>query len=65
VEKQPTSHGPEGCDENGPAAVLRPRDRHVSIQICSAPRPAMAGPAAHFERNESHIIYETGDWIHS
>ena len=21
-EKQPTGHGPEGCDENGPAAAL-------------------------------------------
>ena len=27
AEKQPTGHGPEGCDENGPAAVPRPRDR--------------------------------------
>jgi hypothetical protein len=22
AEKQPTGHGPEGCDENGPAAAL-------------------------------------------
>ena len=27
AEKQPTGHGPEGCDENGPAPVPRPRDR--------------------------------------
>jgi hypothetical protein len=36
VEKQPIGHGPEGCDENGPAATLLVG--HVSIQICSAPR---------------------------
>jgi type II secretory pathway component GspD/PulD (secretin) len=29
----------------------------VSLQICSAPR---ALPAAHFDRNESHVIYGTG-----
>jgi hypothetical protein len=28
---------PEGCDENGPAAGLLLS--HVSIQICSSPRP--------------------------
>jgi len=27
AEKQPTGRGPEGCDENGPAAVPRLRDR--------------------------------------
>src|ERR1700693_3620825 len=26
-------------------------------------RPAAAGPAAHFDRNESHAIYGTGHWI--
>jgi hypothetical protein len=26
------------------------------------PRPAMAGPAAHFDRNESHVIYGIGHW---
>jgi hypothetical protein len=55
AEKQPTGHGPEGCDENGPAAALLVG--HVSIQICSAPR---ALPSAHFDRNESHVIYGTG-----
>jgi hypothetical protein len=29
-------HGPEGCDENGPAAVPRPRDR---LRIDSDMRP--------------------------
>jgi hypothetical protein len=33
AEKQPTGPGPEGCDENGPAAALLVG--HVSIQICS------------------------------
>jgi hypothetical protein len=33
---------------------------HVSIQICSAPTASPARtalPAAHFSRNESHVIY--------
>src|ERR1700736_3044180 len=46
AEKQPTGPGPEGCDQNGPAAALLVG--HVSIQICSAPR---ALPTAHFDRN--------------
>jgi len=33
AEKQPTGPGPEGCDENGPAAALL--IGHESIQICS------------------------------
>src|ERR1700688_4261960 len=33
AEKQPTGPGPEGCDENGPAAALLVG--HVSVQICS------------------------------
>ena len=38
MEKQPTGHGPEGCDENGPATALLVG--YVSIQICAllAPR---------------------------
>jgi hypothetical protein len=55
AEKQPTGAGPEGCDENGPAAALLVG--HVSIQICSAPR---ALPAAHFDRNKTHAISGTG-----
>ena len=55
MEKQPTGRGPEGCDENGPAAALLLG--HVSIQICSAPR---ALPAAHFDRNERYVIPATG-----
>jgi hypothetical protein len=56
--KQPTDNGPDGCDENGPAAALLVG--HVSIQICSALR---ALPAAHFDRNESHVSYGTGHWV--
>jgi hypothetical protein len=37
AEKQPTGHGPEGCDENGPAAALLVG--HVSIQIGSLLAP--------------------------
>src|SRR6202011_4776359 len=33
AEKQPTGPGPEGGDENGPAAALLVG--HVSVQICS------------------------------
>ena len=32
---------------------------HVSIQVCSAPR---ALPAAHFDRNESHVSYGRDIW---
>ncbi|MGA7128205.1 MAG: hypothetical protein WBZ19_17975, partial [Chthoniobacterales bacterium] len=34
AEKQPTGHGPEGCDENGPAAALLVG--YVSIKICAS-----------------------------
>jgi hypothetical protein len=37
AEKQPTGPGPEGCDENGPAAALFVG--HVSLQICSLLTP--------------------------
>jgi hypothetical protein len=40
AEKHPPGHGPEGYDENEPAAV---------------------GSAGHFHRNESHVIYGTGN----
>ncbi|HXM02851.1 MAG TPA: hypothetical protein VN939_09635, partial [Chthoniobacterales bacterium] len=33
----PTGHGPEGCDENGPAAALLVG--YVSIQICALLAP--------------------------
>src|ERR1700678_3906539 len=36
-EKQPTGHGPEGCDENGPAAALLVG--YVSMQICALLAP--------------------------
>jgi hypothetical protein len=42
AEKQPTGPGPEGCDENGPAAALLVG--HVSIQIGSLPPPVRLGP---------------------
>jgi uncharacterized protein len=48
AEKQPTGRGPEGCVENGPAAVPRTRDRYRSIQICALCRQSgsdrLAGP---------------------
>jgi len=37
AEKQPSGPGPEGCDENGPAAALLVG--HVSVQICSLLAP--------------------------
>jgi len=53
AEKQPTGRGPEGCVENGPATVRRLPDRlHIDLDM-RPPRPAKAGPAAHFERNEA------------
>jgi hypothetical protein len=59
AEKQPTGPGPEGCVENRPAAALLVG--YVSIRICalrvSPARTAL--PAAHFERNDVTIIYET------
>src|SRR5271165_4225537 len=42
AEKQPTGSGPEGCDENGPAAALFVG--HVSVQICSLLPPVRLGP---------------------
>jgi hypothetical protein len=54
-EKHANWHGPEGCDENGPAAVPQLPDPAVAGRSL----PAL-GPAAHFDRNESHAIYGTG-----
>jgi hypothetical protein len=42
AEKQPTGPGPEGCDENGPAAASLVG--HVSVQICSLHPPVRLGP---------------------
>ena len=56
TEKQPTGRGPEGCVENGPAAVPRLRDR---LRIDLDMRPPRALPAVHFERNEAQGIQET------
>jgi hypothetical protein len=37
AEKPPTGHGPEGSDENGPAAALLVG--YVSVQICALLTP--------------------------
>jgi hypothetical protein len=61
VEKPPTGHGPQGCDENGPAAALLVG--YVSISICAlltASPARTALPAAHFDRNGSQAIHGTG-----
>jgi hypothetical protein len=61
TEKQPTGPGPEGCDENRPAAALLVG--YVSIQICSAPTASPARtalPTAHFDRNKIRAISGTG-----
>jgi len=42
--------------KNGPAAVPRLRDR-LRIDSDMPPRALLA---AHFDRNESHVIYGTG-----
>jgi hypothetical protein len=63
VEKQATGHGPEGCDENGPAPALLVG--YVSIQICAlfnASPARTALPTAHFDRNESHVFCGTGHY---
>src|SRR5262249_45613073 len=54
TEKQPTGRGPEGCDENGPAAVPRLRDR---LRINLDMRPPRALPTAHFDRNERYAYF--------
>jgi hypothetical protein len=54
VEKQPTGRGPEGCDENGPAAVPRLRDQ---LRIDLDMRPPRALPAPHFDRNERNAYF--------
>ena len=40
AEKQPTGPGPEGCDDNGPAAALLVG--HVSIQISQNRSPTIS-----------------------
>src|SRR5262245_13565629 len=55
----PFAGGQLSCDENGPAAVPRPRDR---LRIALAMRPPAspaptALPAAHFDRNERYAYY--------
>ena len=43
AEKRPTGHGPEGCDENGSAAVPRPRDQlRIDLDMRPSSRPAAA-----------------------
>ena len=59
TEKQPTSRGPKGGVENGPATVRRTPDR-LGIHLDMRPRKASpaqtALPAAHFERYNVTII---------
>src|ERR1700722_689113 len=60
------ARGPEGCDENGPAAALLLS--HVSIQICSfvAPcrRPILIATPLHQSLTwcTSYIEYQLGIW---
>src|SRR5215468_2537112 len=61
TEKRPIGRGPEGCDENGPAAVPRPRDR---LRIALDMRPPRALPAAHFDRNERHAYFGDRTLVH-
>jgi hypothetical protein len=57
------SSGPEGCDENGPAAV---RCRRSALALHSREEAKLgrfayaALPAAHFDRNKVHAISGTG-----
>jgi hypothetical protein len=58
----PTGHGPEGCVENGPAAVRRLPDRlriNLDMRPPNASPARTALPAAHFERNDVITICET------
>ena len=60
TEKQPTGPGPEGCDENGLAAVRRLPDRsRIDSDMPYASRLA-ALPTAHFDRNNIPAISGTG-----
>jgi hypothetical protein len=52
AEKQPTGRGPEGCDENGPAACVARR-----LRIALDMRPSRALPPAHFDRNERYAYF--------
>ena len=50
------------CPINNVAFARQLRCSSVTYRFRYAPssRPAAAGPAAHFDRNESHVIYGTG-----
>ena len=54
-QKQPTGRGPQGYDENGPAATLLVG--RAPIQIRSTPRALLA---PRFDLNERHVISATG-----
>src|SRR5260370_6802107 len=56
TEKQPTGRGPEGCVENGPAAVRRPPAR-LRFDFEMPPPPAFS--PAPFEPNHSTLICHT------
>src|ERR1700726_4510616 len=63
AEKQPTGPGPEGCDENGPAAALLVG--HISIQICPLLTPCrrpilIATKGMLFRRQDTSLDSGTG-----
>jgi hypothetical protein len=37
--------------------------RRINLDMLRFSRPAAAGPAAHLDRNESHVSYGTGHWV--
>ena len=48
MEKQTTGHGPEGCDENRPAAVPRLRDRlRIDLDMRPLPPVRLGPPRQH------------------
>ena len=66
TEKQPTGHAPEGCDENGSAAVRRPPDRlHIALDMrpLSASPARTALPAAVLIATKDMLISGTGHWL--
>ena len=54
------TRGPEGCDENGPAAALLLG--HVSIQICSLLPPVRLGPPCRRPILIATPLYQSRTW---
>ena len=46
---------PKGLKRRGPIGCVAPRSRRAQAML-----PPRALPAAHFDRNESHVISRTG-----